>query len=397
MNRNTDLIPFALPSLGKEEEEAVIRVLRSNWLTTGRETLVFEKEFASFLGVPKALAVNSATAGLHLSLEALGIRPGDRVITCPFTFTASAEIVRYLAADIRFADIDSETFTIHPQEVERILKEDKTCKAIIPIHLGGYPCDMEALCDLSEKFSASLVEDAAHSFPSRTEKGYLGTLGKAGVFSFYATKTITTGEGGMIVTADETLAKRISTMRLHGIDRDVWDRYTSTKKQGWEYRIVEAGYKYNMTDLSAALGRVQLTKAELFNRQRREIAEEYNKSFSDCGLLIIPKDHPAHSWHLYILQLNLEDLTITRGEFINLLAEEGIGTSVHYIPLHIMPYYRSLYGHKPEDFPNSLKVYTRCVSLPVYPSLKEEQRERIIRTVLATAKKHHRRRIHGGS
>ena len=342
MNRNTENIPFALPSLGREEQEAVIRVLRSNWLTTGRETLAFEKELASLLGAPYALAVNSATAGLHLSLEALGIHPGDKVITCPFTFTASAEIVRYLGADIRFADINPETFTIHPQEVERILKEDKTCKAIIPIHLGGYPCDMEALCDLSEIFSTSLVEDAAHSFPSRTKKGYLGTLGKAGVFSFYATKTITTGEGGMIVTTDEILAKRISTMRLHGIDRDVWDRYTSTKKQGWEYRIVEAGYKYNMTDLSAALGRVQLTKAELFNRQRREIAEEYNKSFSDCGLIFTPKDHPAHSWHLYILQLNLEDLTITRDQFINLLADVWIRTSVQYIPLPIMPYYRSL-------------------------------------------------------
>ena len=395
MSRSINTSPFARPSLGREEEAAAIRVLRSGWLTTGKEVKAFEEEFADYTGMPYALAVNSATAGLHLSLEALGIREGDTVLTTPFTFTATAEIVRYLKGNIKFIDIDPSSLTIDPLLLERALKEKPKPKAIIPVHLGGHPCDMEALTALSEKYKVPLVEDCAHSFPGKTEKGFLGTLGKAGVFSFYATKTITTGEGGMIVTSDGSLARRASIMRLHGIDRDVWNRYSEPNEKGWEYRIIEAGYKYNLSDLAAAIGREQLKKAQDFLARRKKIAALYSSAFSAEDWILLPKDHPAHSWHLYIIRIDNRKTSLTRDLAVKLLADKGIGTSVHYIPLHIMPYYRDLYNLKPEDFPSSMEAYNRCLSLPIYPSLSDEEVGQVISAVVSLKAEHGERKIHG--
>jgi dTDP-4-amino-4,6-dideoxygalactose transaminase len=389
MSRSTEFIPFARPSIGREEEDAVLSVLRSGWLTTAEQALSFEREFAEETGSSHAIAVNSATAGLHLSLEALGIGPFDTVLTTPYTFTATAEVVRYLGAKLRFADIEEESLTIDPAEVEKALEETpadgRRAGAVIPVHLGGVPCRMNELLDISRRYGTALVEDAAHAFPVvyRNEGGEekcIGTLGKTGVYSFYATKTITTGEGGMIVTDDEALAKRMRLMRLHGIDREVWNRYTD-RGASWRYDVAEAGYKYNLSDAAAALGRVQLKKARAFLQRRREIAGLYLRELADLDFLILPSAPQEHAWHLFIIRIVPERLRIGRDRVISLLNEEGIGTSVHYIPLHLMSYYRRLYGFVPEDFPVSLRVYQSAVSLPIYPSLRETELERIISAV----------------
>ncbi len=390
MNRNTDFIPFAKPSLGREEEDAVIRVLRSGWLTTGTETREFESEFKSYTGTGNALAVNSATSGLHLALEAFGIGPGDRVITTPYTFTATAEVLRYLGADPVFADIERNSFNIDPGEIEKQLKKDPLIKGIIPVHIGGRPCRMKEIMDLKKGFNLAVVEDAAHSFPVRSKEGFLGTIGDAGVFSFYATKTITTGEGGMIVTDNPEAAKRISVMRLHGIDREIWDRYRSDKPS-WEYSIVDAGFKYNMPDTAAAMGREQLKKAERFHRKRRDIAGFYFNKLESLDFLTLPGKTDVHAWHLFMPVIIPERLTISRNEFIAKLMEKGIGISVHYIPLHIMPYYRKKYGLKPEDFPETLKAYKNVFSLPIYPGLTEDELERIVSAVTETGLKYRRK------
>jgi dTDP-4-amino-4,6-dideoxygalactose transaminase len=384
MNRGTEFLPFALPSIGQEEEEAVLRVLRSGWLTTGKETRAFEQEFASRVDSPWALAINSATAGLHLSLEALGIGPGDTVVTSPYTFTATAEVVRYLGAELLFSDITPGGFNIDPQTLRETLrraeKDGHRLKALIPVHIAGEPCRMKELQDIAGKFNLAIVEDAAHAFPVRSDDGrWTGTSGRTGVYSFYATKTITTGEGGMVVTDDEKIAARIRTMRLHGIDRSIWDRYTSNKAQ-WAYSVVEAGYKYNLTDLAAALGRVQLKKAASFLERRKEIAAAYTEAFQNLPELDIPRTSGDHAWHLYILKVS-RDSGISRDNLIETLRQRGIGTSVHYIPLHLMPYYRDRYSFSPGDFPNAMDTYSRCLSLPIYPKMDESQVDRVIQAV----------------
>ncbi len=385
MNRNTEAIPFARPSLGSEEEEAVLAVLRSGWLTTAGEARAFEEEFAAAIGSPRALAVNSATAGLHLALESLGVGPGDRVLTTPYTFTATAETARYLGAEPVFADIAPDTLNLDPAEVERALARDPGIKAMVPVHLGGLPCDMHSLCDLAHRYDVSIVEDAAHAFPARLEGRHLGLWGDVGVFSFYATKTITTGEGGMVVTESEELAERISVMRLHGIDREVWNRYRSVGAS-WRYSVVEAGYKYNLPDLAAAIGREQLKKADRFLRRRREIAARYIEAFEPYDFLVAPAQGPEHAWHLFIMRLAPGWSSNERDSFLERLGEAGIGTSVHYIPLHLMPYYRRRYALSPEDFPRALDAYNRAFSLPLYPDLSNEQVERIIEEVVAAGK-----------
>ncbi len=389
MNQKSKPIPFALPSLGKEEEEAALRVLRSGWLTTGSEAREFEKEFSSYVGSRHSLAVNSATAGLHLCLEALGVKKGDRVITTPYTFTATAEVIRYLGADPLFVDIDPESFNLDPASVTRVLKSVKGVKGLLPVHIGGRPAAIEELNRIKEDRDLFLLEDAAHAFPLVYRDRFLGTWGDAGVYSFYATKTITTGEGGMVVTDNGDLAKRISTMRLHGIDREVWDRYTS-KEASWMYRVVEAGYKYNMPDILAAIGREQLKKGEMFFRKRKKIAEFYQKTLGDLDFLSTPTPGGENAWHLYMVRLKTDKLSIGRDTFVKLLQAEGIGTSVHYIPLHIMPYYRDTYGYKPEDFPNTMKVFESVFSLPIYPGMSEEQYTRVAETVKSIGKNHYR-------
>ncbi len=386
MNPNTDFIPFSRPSLGPEEEEAVLRVLRSGWLTTGRETLAFEKEFASFSGSPDALAVNSATAGLHLVMEALGIGPGDIVLVPTYTFTATAEVIRYCGADPWFIDLGTDSWNMDPEKTESALKKllsaGKKVKGILPVHIGGDPEFLEDLHSLAVKYGLFLVEDAAHCFPVRTEKGLVGTYTDAGVYSFYANKTITTGEGGMIAASDPDLVKRIKIMRLHGIDRAAWDRYTSTKAS-WEYDIAAPGFKYNMTDLAAAIGRVQLGKAERLLKKRRELAEAYQERLQNLDFLELPVYKDEHAWHLYMIRLNPERLNISRDEFIRKLQEQGIGTSVHYKPLHMMSYYARQYSLKPEDLPAAQQMFSRVISLPLFPDMSMDQLNRVCRSVKA--------------
>jgi dTDP-4-amino-4,6-dideoxygalactose transaminase len=355
--------------------------MRSGWLTTGEVAARFEKELAAMVGARHAIALNSATAGLHLALEAVGVGPGSAVLVSPYTFAASAEVARYLGADPVFVDIDRNTMNIDPaalgETLERLGKAGRRVSAIMPVHVAGLPCDMDAIGHLSRRYGVPVVEDAAHAFPVRAGDRFVGTTGDAGVYSFYATKPITTGEGGMVVTDRDEIAKRISVMRLHGIDRDIWNRYTE-KGAGWRYDIVAPGYKYNLTDLAAAIGRIQLQKAESMLARRRLIAHRYLGAFNGLDFLTLPPHAPNHAWHLFIIRLREERLSIDRDRFIEELQKRGIGVSVHFIPLHIMSYYRDRYGLKPEDFPASLACYRSCISLPLYASMTDDEVETVI-------------------
>ncbi|TVQ28317.1 MAG: DegT/DnrJ/EryC1/StrS family aminotransferase, partial [Spirochaetaceae bacterium] len=333
-----------------------------------------------------ALAVSSATAGLHLALEAVGVTAGSRVITSPYTFAASSEVIRYLDADPLFVDVRDDDLNIDPDAVEEALVGSDRVSAVLPIHIGGRACAIERIVAAAAERSVPVVEDAAHAFPAATNGRSLGTWGSAGVFSFYATKTITTGEGGMLVTDDDALARRASVLRLHGIDRDVWDRYTSDRPS-WEYRIVDVGFKYNMPDLLAAIGRVQLTRAESFLAGRRRVAAIYARELADADYLQLP-DTSDSACHLYVVRVRSGRLSITRDELMHRLADLGIGTSLHYIPLHLMPYYAQRYGFSPADFPVSLDAYQRAVSLPIYPDLTDEEAQRVTRTIRSVCESH---------
>ena len=373
-------LPFALPDLGDEETAEVIDSLVSGWLTTGPKVCQFERDFASYLNIPFALAVNSGTAGLHLALESIGVRAGDEIITTPYTFTASAEVIRYLGADPVFVDIVPDTFNIDPKKIENVITE--RTKAILPVHFGGQSCDMTAILDIALRYSLKVIEDAAHALPCFHNGHIIGTLGDATVFSFYVTKPLSTGEGGMVVTASEEMAERIKVMRLHGINKDIWDRYRS-KKPNWYYEVVAPGFKYNMPDIMAAIGIHQLKKVDPFQERRQQIAKCYSQAFANFPLRppFLAKPEDKHAWHLYVIQLDLENIKITRDEFIEKMAEYGIGISVHFIPLHLHPYWRDRYGFKPEDFPVALDCYRRAVSLPIYSKMTDDDVERVIKAV----------------
>jgi dTDP-4-amino-4,6-dideoxygalactose transaminase len=377
----SDFIPFARPDVGEEEIAEVVDTLRSNWLTTGLKTRKFETEFADFLGGDvRALAVNSATAGLHLAVEAAGLGPGDDVITTPYTFTATAEVIRYVGAHPVFADIDPFTLCIDPVEIARVLTP--RTKAIIPVHYGGLSCDMPAILELAQKHGLEIIEDAAHALPTTCKGTLIGCLDStATVFSFYATKTLTTGEGGMLVTRDPHLAERAAVMRLHGINRDAFDRYSSTRP-AWQYDVIAPGFKYNLTDVAAAIGIQQLKKAYRLHGRRTEMAARYDAAFSDVPLILPPKPRGSdlHAWHLYVIQLT-KDAPVSRDEFIEEMAKRGVGCSVHYKPLHLHPYWRDTYELKPEDYPNALRAYRRSVSLPLYTSMTEAEQQRVIASV----------------
>lgn len=378
---NYNYLPFALPDIGEEEINEVLDSLRSGWLTTGPKTKRFEEDFAAFTGTgTEAIAVNSATAGLHLALEAIGIGPDDEVITTPYTFTATAEVVRYLGADPVFVDIDPGTFNIDPARIEAAITP--RTKAIIPVHFAGLACDMDAILTIASKHGLKVVEDAAHALPTTCNGRLIGSLeSDATVYSFYATKTITTGEGGMVVVRDPEVAKRCRIMRLHGISRDAFDRYTSTKPS-WHYEVVAPGCKYNMTDIAASLGIHQLKKAWGFQKKREAMAIRYDKDFRDLPVILPPKA-PAgdtHAWHLYVIRLT-DNAPVSRDRFIELMAEKGVGCSVHFIPLHLHPYWRDRYNLKPEDFPNALKAYERAVSLPLFTKMDDEDQQRVITAV----------------
>ncbi len=375
-------LPFALPEIGDEEIAEVIDTLRSGWITTGPKARRFEQAFVEFLGDPslEAIAVNSATAGLHLALEALGIGPGDEVITTTHTFTSTAEVVRYLGADVVLVDIDPATLNIDPRAVEAALTP--RTKAIVPVHFTGLAVDMAAILDIAKRHGLKVVEDAAHALPTTCGGALVGTFASdACVFSFYANKTITTGEGGMLVTRDVALAKRAKVMRLHGMSRDAFDRYTSSVPS-WAYEIIAPGFKYNLTDIAAALGLQQLKRIVGFQRRREVIAARYDEAFADLPL--IPPPHPApgdrHAWHLYVVRL-ADGAPLTRDRFIERLFEEGIGCSVHYIPLHLHPYWRDRYGLRPEQFPHSQHAYERMLTLPLYTRMSDADVERVVSTV----------------
>ena len=381
----SSFLPFSLPDTDETEVEAVAEAIRSGWITTGPKVRQFEAEFAAYVGAKYAIAVNSCTAAMHLALEAIGLQQNDEVITTPYTFAATAEVVRYLGAKPVFVDICPSDFNLNPHLIEAAIT--KRTKAIIPIHIAGLPADLDAIYSIAAMYNLAVIEDAAHAFPAKYKGRTIGTTVVGGqpsavCFSFYATKTITTGEGGMICTDDETVADRCRIMALHGISKDAWKRYTA--EGSWYYEIIEPGYKYNLTDIAAAMGVVQLQKAERMWRRRREIARRYNNAFKHIPQLQIPGDWDdcQHAWHLYMLRLDLERLHFSRAQFIELLAKRmNIGASVHFIPLHLHPYYRQTYGYSPNDFPVAFAEYQRVVSLPLYSRMSDQDVEDVIQAV----------------
>lgn len=377
-------IPFAKVFIGENERKYLNEVLESGWLTTAGKALELERRFAEAVGATYACAVNSCTAALHLGIEALGIQPGDKVFVPSMTFTASAEVIRYMQADPIFIDTEYRSNLITPEILEAAINKHPDVRFIVIVHFGGQAVDLDQILPLCKKHNIRVLEDAAHAFPAKRNGKWVGSQGDVSCFSFYANKTITTGEGGMLVTNDEQLYKRAKVMRLHGINRDVWDRFTA-KTPSWEYDVVEAGYKYNMPDINAAIGLGQLEQAELFRKERQRAAEYYTERLSDLTSIDLPLIHVAndeHAWHLYSIIVK-PSAKVTRNAFIEKMSEAGIGTSVHYKPLHQMTYYKERYHLNSADYPNAEKTWQGNVSLPIFAFMKEEELAYICDTVRA--------------
>ena len=373
-----DRIPFHRPAISDREVEAAVNVLRSGWLTTGPKTHAFETAFAARIGVRHALAVNSATAALHLALDAFGVGPGDDVIVPTYTFTACGEVCAYLGARVVLSDVGDDAL-LGPSQLEAVVTA--AARAVIPVHFAGLGADVSALRAVAP--GLRYLEDAAHALPSSVGELQVGQLGDAAAFSFYATKTMTTGgEGGMLVTDDDATADRVRVMRLHGISADAWNRYGAGGS--WGYEVAEAGFKYNLTDLAAAIGLVQLERLDEMAEQRAAIAGMYDAAFADAGLVEVPPRRAGdrHAWHLYVVRLGLEALTIDRGEVIRRLDESGVGASVHFIPLHLHPHYQRLYGYRPGDFPVAERIFECSVSLPIWPGMTDAHVDRVATTLL---------------
>ena len=383
-----NFLPFHLPDIGEEEIESVVETIRSGWLTTGSKTKQFEQEFASYIGAGHAVALNSCTAALHLALEAVGISAGDEVIVPTVTFAATAEVVHYLRAKPVLVDCEPGTLNIDIDSIERAITP-KT-KAIIPVHFAGQPCAMDQILALARLHNIKVIEDAAHALPARYQGKMVGTIGDITCFSFYATKTITTGEGGMATTENEEWAEKMRILSLHGITRDAINRYTP--EGTWYYEICYPGYKYNLTDLASALGISQLRKCDQFAKVRQQYAMLYNDAFKDLPEITVPcvQEGREHAWHLYVIHLNLERLRIGRNEFIDYLKQQGIGTSVHFIPLHLHPFYRDNYTYGQNEFPVANSAFERIVSLPIYPKMTETNVKHVIE-VVTNVIQHHRR------
>jgi dTDP-4-amino-4,6-dideoxygalactose transaminase len=381
-------IQFAKVSLCGNELKYLKEVLDSGWLTTSSKAFQFEKCFAEILGAKYACTVNSCTAALHLAVEAIGIKTGDKVLVPSLTFTATAEILRYIGADPVFMDVEYGTSLISPALLRKSLKANPDIKAIIIVHYGGQSpvmtsSDGEGIIDICRQNNIRVIEDAAHAFPTKFENRYIGTFGDVTCFSFYANKTITTGEGGMLVTDDENIYKRAKTMRLHGISRDVWERFTSSKCSSWEYDIIAPGFKYNMPDINAAVGLAQLEKAFYFRDQRQRCASYYFHELENIKVIDLPVcmgPIENHSWHLFPITI-LPEAPVSRNEFIIQMEQAGIGTSVHYKPLHRMTYYKETYALKPEDFPNTERIWNGTVSLPIFPDLTNRELKYICQTI----------------
>lgn len=392
-------LPFSLPTIGEEEIAEVTDSLRSGWITTGPKTRRFEEEFREYIGAKHAIAVNSCTAGLHIALAALGIGSGDEVIVPTLTFCSTANVVVHLGARPVLVDV-GEDFNVTPEAIERAITP--RTKAIIPVHYGGQPCDLEAIYTIAARNNLAVVEDAAHAVGA-TYHGFkigsdalpLSLLGREGqrlrivtAFSFYATKNMTTGEGGMITTADDELAERMRLLSLHGMSRDAWKRYTSTGS--WYYEVLLPGYKYNMTDIQAALGIHQLRKLDDFIAIRQRYARMYDEGFADLPEVERPIIHPdrTHTYHLYVIRLNLERLTINRAQFIEELKALNIGTSVHFIPVHLHPFYRETFGYRLGACPVAERIYERIISLPLFPRMTEDDVRDVIHAVKDVVSRH---------
>lgn len=388
MSLHSKMIPLSKPSITNKEIRAVKKVLRSGWLTTASQAKLFESNFSKLTGATYSLAVNSATSGLHLALEAIGIGPEDKIITSPYTFTASAEVIRYFNADPLFVDVSENSYNIDPEKIETaIVNNRKDVKAIIVIHVAGRLCNMSRIMEISKKYNIPVIEDSAHAFPLRTKDGFAGTIGDIGVYSFYANKTITTGEGGMITTNNSDYNKRMQTLRLHGIDRDVWNRYSkSATENSWEYDVVEAGYKYNLSDIQASIGVVQLKRAFALQGKRESIASFYNDQLSNIKGIEVPQFTNEHSWHLYIIKITNE-IKISRNQFMKELFARGIGVSVHFKPLHLMSYYSKRYNYSEDSFPNAYEVYKKSISIPIYPDMRKKDMKRVVDAIKQIAEK----------
>jgi len=378
MNKNHpgDFIPFHKPHITEEEINEVIDTIRSGWWTTGPKTIKFEKEFNSFIGCKYSVSANSWTAAAHLALEAIGLQKGDEVIIPAITFTATAEIICYFGAKPVIVDVEGSTFNIDTNCIEKAIT--KNTKAIIPVHYGGQPCDIDEITEIAKKYSVKVIEDAAHAIPAFYKGKRIGTISDVTCFSFYATKTLATGEGGMLCTNDQAIAERSSIMRLHGINSDAWKRYTS--EGSWFYEVVAPGFKYNFTDIQAALGLVQLKKINFLWECRKEINDQYNNGFASNEFIktYFVKEDRVSAYHLYPILLELDKLTISRSQFIDELKNLGIGASVHFIPLYRHPYYRDTFQLELKDFPVSEKIYPGLVTLPIWPGMKSEEIQRVI-------------------
>ncbi len=375
-------VPFHRASVGEEEVRAASEAIRSGWLTMGPKTFEFEEKFAKYVGARYAVAVSTGTAALHLALEAAGVQEGDEILLPTTTFTATAEAVIYLKARPILVDIDPLTMNLDPQETARRITP-KT-KAIIPVHFGGQPCDMDQFHELARVHNLRVIEDAAHALPSAYKGERVGRLSEFTCFSFYATKTLTTGEGGMVTTDNSTAADRMRLMRLHGIGRDAWKRYRADGS--WHYDVLESGFKYNLTDFQSAIGVVQLAKCDVLWDARRGIAERYSSAFSCFEELVVPtvRTDRSTSWHLYVVRLRSDLLTGDRNSFIDALQRRGVACSVHFIPLHMHPYYQREYGYRMGQFPQAEKEYSACLSLPIYPDMTEAEIQHVISSVSET-------------
>ena len=369
-------VPFHRSAMGEEEVQAVTDVIRSGWLTTGEKTAQFEREFAQYVGASHAIAVSSCTAALHLILDAIGLRRGDEVLVPTNTFTASAEVATYMGAKPVLVDIDSRTLNICVKDANQ--KITTRTRAIIPVHVSGLPCDLDEIHALAETHNLRVIEDAAHALPSSYRGRRIGAISELTAFSFYATKTLNTGEGGMVTTDNETCAQRIRTVRLHGISRNTRD-----PRNEWNYEVQETGYKYNLTDLQSALGIVQLAKCDAMSQARRRIAESYTNAFQSIEALETPfvQTDRQSSWHLYVLRIHNHMLRIDRDRFIQELAERGVHASVHFIPLHLQPGYQKRYGYREGDLPTAEHEYRRYFSLPIYPTMSAAEVEYVISSV----------------
>mgnify|MGYP000492314775 FL=1 len=375
-----ELLPFHQASIGEEEVKEIIQTLNSGWLTTGQKTRLFEKTFADYIGCKHAIGLNSCTAGLHLSLVVSGVSSGDEVITSPITFPATTNVIVHQNAKPVFVDVEPETLNINCSEIES--KINNSTKAILPVHFAGHSCDMDTIISLAQKYNLTVIEDAAHALESKYHGNKIGAIGNFTAFSFYATKNITTGEGGMLTTNDDNYADKLRILSLHGISKNAWKRYGKEGFQHWE--LLMPGYKYNMFDMQASLGIHQIKKVESFLNRRVQIVKKYNDAFEKTEeiQLLKPESNIKHAHHLYVIVIKIENLKVSRDEVLNEIQKRGIGVAVHFRSLHLQPFFKQHFNYKKGMFPQAEYLSDRVISLPLYPKMTDEDVSRVIETVL---------------